>query len=197
MRQFYLTLGVWMVLSGWINVAEAQTPVPVPVWDYSPPNMETTGAPISRPLPVAPPYDQYYSVDLVIGFPTGVRVQRELGGEAGRGWLLEGVAGVGLVFPMAGGGVRRRVMVARGGRGSFSVSPGVNAYMLYNTLHDGWFSGGPSTLGLVTADVDILWQRAVSDRCSGHLGIKLGAGAAFGVREVTVPVVGVVFGFNF
>ncbi len=170
-----------MLLLSAAGFSQAQAPVPLPPGDYSVPVGDRVGGPAYPPPPIPVSYDQRCSVDLIVGFPTGVRLQHELRG-IGENWLLEAFAGVELIFPMAGGGIRRRCTVACGERDTFSISPGVDAYIVYNTLHngDGWFSGGPVTAGLVTADADLLWQHSINDRLSSHLGLKLGAGPPSG-----------------
>ena len=100
---------------------------------------------------------------------------------------------------MAGGGIRRRFTPFRGDCDSLTVSPGVDVYVIYNTLHDGWgwFSGGPVTTGLITADLEISWHHAFNDRCGAQLGINIGAGTGFRGQGVVLPVASVIFGLRF
>jgi hypothetical protein len=164
----------------------------------SPPAVNTAGLGAGS-LPDSCLDAQRWSVNLLLGLPTGVRVQRSLGDNLGRDWLVEGFAGVELIFPMAGGGIRRRFTPFCGDHDRLMVSPGVDVYVLYNSLHDGvgWFSGGPVTTGLITADLEIFWHHAFNDRCGTQLGVNLGAGTGFRGQGVVLPVASVVFGFRF
>jgi len=201
MRRLCLAFAVWTILFAWANSADAQTPADVPAREDPPSLAEPYSAIFSGLPPVAVPCDPCWTADLLLGFPTGVRVQHTLGDDLGRNWLVEGFAGLELIFPIAGAGVRRRFTPCCGERNALVVSPGVDFYVLYNTFHDagGWFSGGPSTFEVVTGDIEVFWQHVLSDRCSSNLGIKLGAGYAgnSGGRAVIVPVVALSFGFRF
>jgi hypothetical protein len=199
MRQLYPAFGIAMLLVGWVNLAAAQTPAAVPALDYPSPLAINTARLGAGSLPGSDLDAQAWSVNLLLGFPTGVRVQRALGDDVGRDWFVEGFGGLELIFPMAGGGIRRRFTPCRGDRDSLTVSPGVDVYVLYNTLHDGlgWFSGGPVATGMFTADVEILWHHPFNDRCGAQLGVNLGAGTGFRGQGVVVPVVSVIFGLRF
>jgi hypothetical protein len=171
-------------------------PAPAPVIDDPASFALGNGRPVVADwLPVASPVDHPWSLDIELGLPSGLRAQRSLGDNVGHDWLVEGFVGFEIIFPMAGGGLRRRFTLVCGERDTFQISPGVDGYVLYNTLHDiSWFSNTPRTIGLVTGDVDILWQHAMSDRWSGTLGVKLGAGSA---GHGVLPVGSIVFGFQF
>src|SRR5579862_3303588 len=135
MRQLYPTLAVGMLWCGWINAAGSQTPAPA--LDYPSSVAENTANLVPGPLPSSGLSEQPWAVNLLFGFPTGVRVQRALGDGVGRDWFVEGFAGLELIYPMAGGGIRRRFTPLRGEHDGITVSPGVDVYVLYNTLHDG------------------------------------------------------------
>src|SRR5579862_9393905 len=170
----FLTL--FTLLASSVTV-DAQTAAPGTAPYYA--NAVTDGAGSLAPGPslVPLPPDMPWSMDLLIGFPTGVRVQRSLGDSD---WLLEGFAGLDIiVFPMAGGGIRRRLTPFRATHDSLELSPGFGAYVLYNTFHNGglWIYGNPSTFELLAADLDILWKHDFSDRCGGQFGFRLGAAA--------------------
>jgi hypothetical protein len=186
-------------LAVWINFAGAQTPAPMPPLDNPSPLAINTAGPGAGSLPDTGLGAQPWSVNLLLGFPTGVRVQRMLGDDLGRDWLVEGFAGVELIYPMAGGGIRRRLTPFRGDRDSLTVSPGVDVYVIYNLLHDagGWYSGGHVATGLITADLEIFWHHAFNDRCGAQLGLNLGAGSGFRGQGVVLPVASVIFGLRF
>jgi hypothetical protein len=199
MRQLYPALGIAMLLAGWVNLAGAQTPAPLPAADHPSPLAFNTASLGAGSLPGSNLDAQPWSVNLLLGFPTGVRVQRSLGDDIGRDWLVEGFGGLELIFPMAGGGIRRRFTPFRGDRDSLTVSPGLDVYVLYNSLRDGvgWYSGGPVTTGLITADREIFWHHAFNDRCGAQLGVNLGAGTGFRGQGVVLPVASVIFGLRF
>jgi hypothetical protein len=199
MRQLCPALGIAILLAGWVNLAGAQTPAPLPTLDYPSPLAVNTTSLDAGSLPDSGLDAQPWSVNLLLGFPTGVRVQRALGDDVGRDWFVEGFGGLELIFPMAGGGIRRRFTPFREDRDSLTVSPGVDVYVLYNTLHDGigWYSGGYTAVGLFTADVEILWHHDFNDRCGGQLGVNLGAGTGFRGQGVVLPVASVIFGLRF
>lgn len=149
--------------------------------------------------PPADPFDKTWVVDVVLGYPTGVRAQHGLGDGLGRDWLVEGLVGVEFIYPMAGGGFRHRFKPLCGEHDAFTVSPGLDAYLLYNLRRDfdRWYRCGPTTIELFTADVEVQWEHDFSDRCCGHIGIKLGAGAGYGNRWGVVPVAGIFLGCRF
>lgn len=198
MQQFCLACVSCTVLLALSGLVEAQSVAPTPLPNASLAAPEFPGtAPPSPPL--ATPCDPSCLVNLEIGFPTGVRFQHALGEDAGRNWLIEGFAGVDVIFPMAGGGIRRRFTPVCGTHNALVLSPGVDAYILYNPLHDlgGWLSGRRSAFGLVSLDVDIFWDHTLGEHCSSQFGVKLGAGDAFGAGQALVPIVSLVFGLRF
>jgi hypothetical protein len=161
--------------------------------------------PPAAPLEVLPESNVYpanpWSVDLLLGIETGLRIKRFLNAEKGQGWMAEGFVGLDyVIFPAAGVGLRYGIVPWMGRHNAVSVSPGVDAHVLANPFHgsDGWVSGGPSGFGLITADVDLSWRHLYPDSFSGEVGLKLGAGATIGkVRHVAVPIVSVYAGFRF
>jgi hypothetical protein len=135
---------------------------------------------------------------VLLGLPTAIRAQRLLGGNERLGWGLEGLVGFELIFPMVGGGVRARWSPLCGNSDAFVLSPGLDAFLVYNTFHDsgGWFSGGPEGFGFFAADVDVTWRHTFSHSLEGELGCELGVGASSAGRGV-VPVVSVLLGCRF
>lgn len=156
------------------------------------PASEEESVPEVRPRS-APACDQPWTFDFVGGLPTGVRLQRTLTPANGPALLAEGFAGLGLIFPMAGGGLRCRLPVWSGECDSLTVAPGADGYVVAVFM-----DGGPGGLGLVTGDVDLSWQHRISEGWTGELGIKLGAGELFlGHKSLVVPVVAVFGGWGF
>src|SRR5262245_44825066 len=167
-----------------------------PAAAQSPPAVERTD-PLDGVLPACPPPVPFVTVDFILGLPTGFRIQRALADD--RLWHLEGFAGLELIFPIAGGGIRRRYEPFCGRSDALVIAPGVDAYLLFNTLYnsDGFLIGGGPALGLaVTLDVDVLWRHSFTERCQGQLGFKVGGGAGYGARWAPLPVAGVFTGMR-
>ena len=154
--------------------------------------------PLDGVLPACPPSTAHtFTVDFLFGLPTGFRVQRSVDDE--QVWHLEGFAGLELIFPMVGGGIRRRYEPFCGKADALVVAPGLDAYLLYNPLHDetGFIiGGGPEWAFAVTADFDMLWRHSFTERCQSELGFKLGAGVGHGARWGVLPVGGVFTGIR-
>jgi hypothetical protein len=137
------------------------------------------------------------TVDFIFGLPTGFRFQRAMSQE--RQWHLEGFVGFELIFPIAGGGVRRRYEPFCGQHDALVVAPGVDAYLLINPFHNetNFIIGGGPPLGLaMTADVDVMWRHSFGSICESQLGVKLGAGVGYGASWGVLPVSGVFGGIR-
>jgi hypothetical protein len=186
---WFLGLGALSILG--VECARAQPPPPVP------PVVENTG-PLDAVLPAGPaPAQPSSTVDLILGLPTGFRFQRPVDDD--RRWHLEGFVGLELIYPIAGGGFRRRYEPLAGESDALIVAPGFDAYLMYNVFWHSdfpFFSGGPPLAGLFTADVDFLWRHSFTECCQSQLGFKLGAGVGYGARWGPVPVASVFTGIR-
>lgn len=142
-----------------------------------------------------------WSADVLVGLPTGVRLQRVLSEEADRAWLVEGFFGLEVIFPMVGGGIRRRLVSWSGECDSLCFSPGVDAYYLHNSFRHGGglFGGGPDGFGFVTVDTDMHWKHAWTQRFEGDVGLKVGLGLVLGNEDrwAIFPVLSVYLGCHF
>lgn len=177
-----------------------------------------SGGPVAAQPPAAPPHDApglvlvesgpvqpgtarapVWSADLLLGLPTGVRLQRTLDEDDHGAWFAEGFVGLEFIFPMVGGGARRGLTAVCGGRDALCVNPGLGAYLLINPLSgmDGFFGGGPTLGGLIAADVDLVWRHAFGECSEGHLGLKLGAGFGHGASWGVLPIVSIFLGWRF
>lgn len=190
MRRFCITLGVLAFPA----FAFTQTPddppaTPLPV---------DRGGPADFIVPESPPSTGTgFTVDFIFGSPTGFRFQRPVSEE--RIWHLEGFIGVNLIFPTAGGGLRRRYAPLRGEHDAMIVAPGFDAYLLFNPLNEksGFLIGGGPTLGFaMTADVDMMWRHTFTECLESQLGVKLGAGVGYGARWGVLPVAAVFGGIR-
>jgi len=129
-----------------------------------------------------------WSVDLLIGLPTGVRVQRAIQDDPS--WVVEGVVGLEAIFPVFGGGVRRRFTVVTADCEEFLVSPGIDAFLALSPSDDLF---GSSAVPLIVADVDLAWRHHFTLGNCGEIGLKVGLGVGFGV----IPQVALYGGWRF
>jgi hypothetical protein len=183
---WFLALGALIILGA--EGALAQAPPP------EPPVAENAG-PLDGVLPACPTScgSPSHTVDFLFGLPTGFRIERAVAED--RLWHLEGFVGIELIFPTVGGSLRRRYDRFGDSRNALVFAPGIDAYLLYNPLHNepGFIiGGGPEFAFAVTADVDMMWRHSFTERCQSELGLKLGAGAGYGARWGVLPV-GAVF----
>jgi hypothetical protein len=153
------------------------------------------------PAADAPEPRSPWSVDYIVGLPAGVRVQRILGEEGVFNFQVEGFVGLELILPTVGAGVRARLVPVCSTYNAIIISPGVDAYLLYNILHGGGelFGSSSAGVGLAAADVDIAWRHTFRRHGEGEFGVKLGIGAPFGhdANGIAVPVVGLFGGWRF
>lgn len=141
-----------------------------------------------------------WSLDVMLGLPTGLRAQYVLDEREGRATLVEGFAGLEAIFPIVGGGLRERFTLYHRRESALTFSPGVGAYGLYNIFHSsgGWFGGGPTWAPMVTADMDLAWRRPCREGTERVFGLKLGVGALRGGDNWSViPFVGLFGGWRF
>jgi hypothetical protein len=163
------------------------------------------GGPPSGPAEVFQESDVYsatpWSVDVLLGIETGIRLKRCINGNKSYGWMAEAFVGLDYVlFPAAGVGLRYGMAPWTGRHNSLSISPGVDVHVLANPFSNvgGLFGFGPTGFGLITADVDLSWRHVYTDSFSGEIGFKLGAGVPIGkIQHIVVPVVSIYAGFRF
>jgi hypothetical protein len=172
------TFVIWAVGAG---IVAAQAPVLL-----SSPTAEGSAGPLALP----------WSVDLLLGLPTGVRVQRDLLGDDQVALLAEGFLGFDLLDPTLGAGARARFVVTHAAGDALFLNPGVDFYGLLGLQSGGFFSGHSDSFGLITGDVDLSWQHCWGD-WDGELGVKLGAGAVLGNGNGWVPVIALFGGLRF
>jgi hypothetical protein len=145
-----------------------------------------------------------WGIDLVLGLPAGIRVFHELGPPAYLVPELEAFAGLYLIVPMVGGGLRWQLAPLSGESNALILRPGVDGYLVENPFYHsaGWFSGGPHYTGLVAADVDLVWQHHFDRYWCGELGFKVGGGfvphrRAPDTRTPVVPIGGIFLGIRY
>jgi hypothetical protein len=164
---------------------EIATPCPFPV-------VPVAEAPKPDPLFATGPH-QLFDLDILIGLPTAVR----FGGAIFRGkscaFLLEGIAGVDLIVPLAGAGARFRFAPWYGERNAFVLKPGVDGYFLVNPLG---FYTGTTTSFVGGADVECLWFHNCGC-CGWELGVDLGILFTGATAGHLFPLVSFIAGIRF
>jgi len=96
-----------------------------------------------------------WSVDLLLGLETGVRLQRFLNGEKGYGWMIEGIsASIMSSFLLPASDCRYGIAPWMGRHNVVSIAPGFNIQVLADTLSFD-LGGRPTAFGVMIADVDI------------------------------------------
>jgi hypothetical protein len=163
------------------------TPGVIPSAALPPPTSEQATL-FDRPPP--------WHVDLLLGFPAGLRVQRALGDSP---LMVEGFAGLEVIVPTAALGLRWQGQVLQGACNALLVNPGVDAYVA--SYPRGTWGRGSSwrTTGGGGADVDLVWRHALGDHAEGHVGLKVGLVAGGGSQRThfVLPVLGVFMGWGF
>jgi hypothetical protein len=182
-----------------VGLSTAQAP---PLDLSTPPEALWTPAPksamdgaLSNPIDLP---SEHLHTDLLIGLPTGVRVQALLGDDGRHAFVAEVFAGLTIIFPTLGGGIRYRFTPLHDGSDVFRISPGIDGYGLF------WSGGGDSYIGIqsgsagvVTADVDFAWEHTW-ERLGAEVGLKVGVGAVFTNHETyPAPVLAFYGGFKF
>lgn len=136
-----------------------------------------------------------WHADVLAGLPLGVRVQVPLRCTNDGAFLVEGFAGFYFILPTVGAGLRyQHTLIERGGR-RLTIGPGIDVYGVYN-IFSGLF-GSSSGLGVIAADVDIIFHCAPHSLGTTVFGVKLGGGGFVGSRSAVVPIVAVFGGLQF
>jgi hypothetical protein len=150
---------------------------------------------LTNPSPLA---TTPWQVDLLIGLPSGVRVQREL--IPGRIWAEAG-AGVYVIVGTAFVGLRGEGRIFESASTALLVRPGVDAYYVQGFIdHDRgghYFNSNTESLGAVAIDIDFQWRQRWTRRFHGLATFKIGAGCTFGSVIYPFPILGVGIGGNF
>jgi hypothetical protein len=191
----------WGVTLAWVfwsavGVA-AQAPGTSP-FEYATTPPLSTAAPETGPFvattPPATPESPSsgWGSGLLLGLPSGFRLQKALSPDQAHTAVLEGFVGLYYILPSVGGGVRYRFTPLQGRADTFYLSPGVDGYAIFNP-----FPFGTRDVGVVSADVDIAWQHHFGRHNDGEFGVKLGAGLSLGRVSLVVPIVGLFGGFRY
>ena len=162
---------------------------------FNPPLSPTAQAALERTTQEQPPVEVFdparWQVDLLLGAPLAVRVQRQIGdsrvwGEAGAGFYI--------VWPMAYAGLRVDAKMFESRRHEVLFRPGVDVAWVYAIQ----LFQRNRTVGFILADADFVWRRKSTDGGATEIGLKLGVGAPLtsGAKGV-FPIVGLLYGFTF
>ena len=162
---------------------------------FNPPLSPTAQAAVERTTQEQPSGEAFdparWQVDLMMGAPIAVRVQRQIGdsklwGEAG--------AGLYLVWPIAYAGLRVDAIMFENRRHEVLFRPGVDVSWVYAfRLFD-----RDRSVGFILADADFVWRRKTTDGGSTQIGLKLGVAAPLTSGASGVfPTVALLYGFTF
>ena len=163
---------------------------------FNPPLSPTAQAAVERTTQEQPPVEVFdparWQVDLLLGAPLAVRVQRQIGDS--KVW---GEAAVGLyaIFPMTYAGFRMDAKLFESRRHEVLIRPGVDVALVYAFN----LFGRSRTVGLVLADADFVWHRKTSDGGATEIGLKLGVAVPLTSSNTAnvLPIVALLYGFTF
>lgn len=173
----------------------AQVPAPNPVPDPNAGKQFYGEQPLFEPIVLCEP-EPLWRTDLLLGAPTAIRLQRQLGER--RLWAEVG-AGFYLAWPTVFAGIRSEGPMFNGHSDLLSVRPGLTAFYLqgWETEH-GRHWDEIETAMMVALDFDLSWQHRWSSRFHSTLALKLGAGVAFNHNDaIVLPLAGLSIGFNY
>ena len=162
---------------------------------FNPPLSPTAQAALERTTQEQPPVEVLdparWQVDLLLGAPVSLRVQRQIGdskvwGEAG--------AGLYIVWPMVYAGLRVDAKMFESRRHEVLFRPGVDVAWVYSYR----IFESDRTVGFLLADADFVWRRKSTDGGATEIGLKLGVAAPVtrGAKGV-FPIVALLYGFSF
>jgi hypothetical protein len=185
-----------LALLAWAGAALAQ---PAPWVKYHPAQPADAPGDVDGSLATAaPPAESNWRPGLVIGLPTLLRLQRAFADDGRNAWVGEGFVGLEVIFPMAGVGIRRRFTPARGEHNCLRISPGIDVAGLPWAPTRPLLGDNPGAGALLSADVDIAWERSWGRCCGSELGIKVGGSAVLGGHgSLALPVIGLFGGLHF
>ena len=199
MRLPLLVSGILILLLTKVSLASEQSPELASA-NPSRPALAIDGPGVANPLLLGATTEptRQWSVDVLLGAPVAVRVQHGLGSVADPCWVVEGLFGTELQYPMGGVGIRRRFVPLSGEHHSLVIAPGVDAYLVRNEPHSllpNLFGGGKIN-EVLAGDVDVFWQHRISDHLDGMFGLKLGAGISV-FHQGGMPLIALFAGCRF
>ena len=177
---------------------------------------ETTEQPLSVPSlsaeeMAAPAIGQglqhFIDAKLLIGFPTGVRLQAALDRQPNRTWVAEVFAGAAVANPVYGAGGRVFFTPARGRGGDvLHIGPGLNFYYCVgdHSGGEGFFLASSRNGYFLIPDVEIAWLHDFADHFGWEIGLDVGLGVgvwqAYGMesgRTTPIPMLSAFTGLRF
>jgi hypothetical protein len=187
-----------LALLAWTGATAAQ-PAPLA------PMASSTTAPAVPPgdvdgsLPITAAVAASWHPDLLIGLPTGLRLQRTFADDGRHAWVGEAFVGLELIFPMAGVGLRRRFTPICGENNCLRFSPGIDVYGIHWNFDGGQLFGhSEGSAALLGADVDVTWEHSWTRGFGSELGVKVGVGEVLGRNgSFGVPIICLFGGFRF
>lgn len=143
-----------------------------------------------------------WRADLLVGVPTGLRVQKQLG--ESRVWL-EGGAGAYLILPTVFAGIRTEGRIVETKHHMLSVRPGLDVYYMQGYDYQSDYAryrlydtGHVPTYVTPALDFDFEWRLRWAEQFHSTCGLKLGCGVAISHdRSFVVPIAALTVGFNY
>lgn len=188
----WIALAIGLIAS--MNAAAAQEVVPpAPIYSQNDGLFASPPAPV---VPVAAPAETSLMVDVVFGLPIQLRLQRQVAET--RAWIEGGLA-LYVIVPSFFAGVRFDGVLHQGERDGLIVRPGIDVY--YSPIRGNDFLFGRyEGLGVLAADIDMIWRHRWNNGICGNIGVKLGCGVGtrFGDGGAfPVPILGFTMGLAY
>lgn len=147
-------------------------------------------------VPTVPPAESSLMVDVVFGLPIQLRLQHRVAET--RAWIEGGLA-LYVVVPSVFAGVRFDGVLHQSERDGLIVRPGLDVY--YSPIRGKDFLFGRyDGLGVLAADVDMVWRHRWKNGLCGQVGVKFGCGIGtrFGGDGIfPVPILGITMGLAY
>jgi len=122
--------------------------------------------------------DNWVAVNLVVGNPTGVRVEAFPFSSKYLKVGVEALGGVQQLSEAGGGGVRLQIRVLASRKNALYISPGVDVYFSPPTAQ---LFGHYGTVYYASADVDVSWLHEFAHHFGFEVGIKAGGEVGWGL----------------
>jgi len=147
---------------------------------------------------VAPPHalgqQSLFDSELLLGLPTGIRIQGALTRWENASFWLEGFAGFYVIVPLVGAGGRFSYTAWSGPHSALVFRPGIDIYCAINPLPG---LGGDAAVGLLGTDLECAWFHDFGQGHCLELGLDLGAGFNNSTKSGVLPLASMFLGFCF
>jgi hypothetical protein len=182
----------WLMQTSAVQAEPPASELPAPTWPAPRPDTDVVPLVPKEPPPAESAHP--FNVEILAGFPTGVRAQWALAQQENHAFLIEGFAGLYLIIPSAGVGARYTSAFWKHGADSWQLNPGV-ALSVVERL-DGILDLQSNLLPSV--DVEIVRAHQDESGLGWEWGLDLGIAFAKTREGVgQVPLISVFGGFRF